>query len=209
MTLLVWVVYVASLIQIFFLASWVPTLAQRSGVDPHVSLDAVMIMQVGAIVGGLATGRGIDRWRAAALIPAYLIGVVSVAAFGVALGAGATAIFVCAFFMGVGVMGAQNGMNGLASRLYPTFMRSTGVSVAIGVGRIGSVTGPVIGGAMIALGLPATTMFLIASVPPVVATAAVIGLWLWDRQRIRAGITAPADVSASQSESSSQVGRAA
>ena len=55
---------------------------------------------------------------------------------------------------GLFVIGAQFGLNALAGSSYPTFIRSTGVGWALGIGRIGSILGPVVGGVLIALKLP-------------------------------------------------------
>ena len=48
----------------------------------------------------------------------------------------------------------QIGMNALAAEVYPTAIRSTGVGWALGVGRIGSIIGPLVGGGLLALGWP-------------------------------------------------------
>ena len=59
--------------------------------------------------------------------------------------------------------GGQAGINALAGTLYPTYMRSTGTGWAFGIGRFGSIMGPVIGGQLIALALPLGTLFATAA----------------------------------------------
>ena len=54
---------------------------------------------------------------------------------------------------GSGIIGGQTGANVLAASIYPTFIRSTGVGWALGIGRIGSIVGPVLGGLMLSLRL--------------------------------------------------------
>jgi MFS transporter, AAHS family, 4-hydroxybenzoate transporter len=74
------------------------------------------------------------------------------------------------------VVGAQIGMNALAAGLYPTSIRSTGVGWALGVGRIGSIIGPVAGGILLSLGWNAQSVVLIAAVPTLLAGLAVFAL---------------------------------
>jgi AAHS family 4-hydroxybenzoate transporter-like MFS transporter len=69
------------------------------------------------------------------------------------------------FGVGFCVIGSQTAANAVAALAYPTAIRSTGVSWAIGIGRIGSIVGPIVGGLLLSLHLPSTTLFLIGAVP--------------------------------------------
>jgi MFS transporter, AAHS family, 4-hydroxybenzoate transporter len=73
-------------------------------------------------------------------------------------------------------VGAQIGMNALAAGLYPTAIRSTGVGWALGVGRIGSIIGPLAGGFLLSLGWNAQSVVLVAAVPALLAGMAVVAL---------------------------------
>ena len=53
------------------------------------------------------------------------------------------------FLTGIGMLGGQVGLNAISGTIYPTYIRSTGAGWAFGVGRIGSILGPVIGGVLI------------------------------------------------------------
>ena len=74
---------------------------------------------------------------------------------------------------GFGVIGGQAGINTLASMMYPVAMRSTGLGWALGVGRVGSIVGPSIGGVMLATGLDARHVYLVCIVPALVGAASV------------------------------------
>jgi AAHS family 4-hydroxybenzoate transporter-like MFS transporter len=70
-----------------------------------------------------------------------------------------------AFWIGFGVVGAQTGMNAFVAGLYPTTARATGIAWALAVGRIGSIVGSMIGGAlMMALG-DAVPLFQVIAIP--------------------------------------------
>jgi len=184
-TLLLWLIFTMNIMELIFLSSWTPTLLHNSGIALDRALNVSMVMQIGAILGGLVTAFGMDRLGPpAALLPAHVLGVFAVAAFGISIGAGPT-MFIVAALMGAGVMGTQNGMNGFAAILYPTAMRATGVGMTLGVGRIGSILGPILGGAVVAMGLAVPSIYAIAAVPPLISTAAIFTLWRMSRAVLR------------------------
>jgi AAHS family 4-hydroxybenzoate transporter-like MFS transporter len=74
---------------------------------------------------------------------------------------------------GFGVIGGQVGITTLASMIYPVAMRSTGLGWALGVGRVGSIVGPTIGGLMLATGLDAKHVYFVCIVPALVGALAV------------------------------------
>ncbi|MGH7119177.1 MAG: hypothetical protein ACREFP_09365, partial [Acetobacteraceae bacterium] len=83
------------------------------------------------------------------------------------------AIMLCTFGAGVGIIGGQTGANVVAALVYPTYIRSTGVGWALGIGRIGSIVGPVIGGIMLAERWPLPTIFLAAAIPAICGAFAI------------------------------------
>ncbi len=83
---------------------------------------------------------------------------------------------VAASLCGIGTIGAQNCNNGVAAKFYPTAIRATGVGWALAVGRIGSIFGALIGGALLATGMDNRTLFLVAAVPPLCAAIGYIAM---------------------------------
>ena len=76
------------------------------------------------------------------------------------------------FVSGVAVIGGQTASNALAAEFYPTTIRSTGVGWALGVGRVGSILGPILGGVLLSYGGSARRTFWAAAVPALIATSA-------------------------------------
>jgi AAHS family 4-hydroxybenzoate transporter-like MFS transporter len=76
------------------------------------------------------------------------------------------------FCAGTGVIGGQNLAHALSSEFYPTAIRSTGVGWALGVGRVGSIVGPMVGGYLLATGGGARHVFWAAAVPAMIAAVA-------------------------------------
>lgn len=181
-----------NLLMMYFLINWLPTVLAQAGLPVERAIIATVLLNLGGIVGGLALGRLIDRrgpYRV--LASAYLGAAVFTALIGVAdISVGA--IMATVFVTGFCIIGAQFGMNALAADYYPTAMRSTGVGWALGIGRIGSVLGPVIGGLLLALDWPTSSLFLAAAMPALVSVTAVVLIGLSAARTRSATVREPA-----------------
>jgi MFS transporter, AAHS family, 4-hydroxybenzoate transporter len=76
------------------------------------------------------------------------------------------------FLAGMTIIGSQTGANATCGKLYPARMRTTGLGWALGIGRLGGVVAPVLGGWLLSQGLPPTQIFLCACAFAVIAAAA-------------------------------------
>ena len=76
------------------------------------------------------------------------------------------------FFSGVTTIGSQTGANATSGALYPARMRTTGIGWALGIGRLGGIAAPVLGGYLLALGLAPTRIFLSACLFALIAAGA-------------------------------------
>jgi AAHS family 4-hydroxybenzoate transporter-like MFS transporter len=76
--------------------------------------------------------------------------------------------------LGICVQGAQAGLNALAAGFYPTTVRATGIGWALGVGRIGSIVGPSLGGVLLSLHWRPEQILLAGVAPATCAGAAII-----------------------------------
>jgi AAHS family 4-hydroxybenzoate transporter-like MFS transporter len=91
-------------------------------------------------------------------------------------GSSVAAIVATVFGAGFCIVGAQIGANAMAAGYYPTAIRSTGVGWALGIGRIGSIVGPWVGGLILSLEWKTSSLFLTAVVPAVIASAAAAAM---------------------------------
>ncbi|HEY1054569.1 MAG TPA: MFS transporter, partial [Emticicia sp.] len=82
---------------------------------------------------------------------------------------GSDAILYVFGLLGFGIQGGFVGLYAVAARMYPTEFRTTGVGWAIGIGRLGGIVGPAVGGILIGIGLSLSTNFLIFAVPTIIA----------------------------------------
>ena len=76
------------------------------------------------------------------------------------------------FVLGFVVQGAQGGLSAIAATFYPISIRSTGIGWCLGVGRIGSIVGPMLGGVMLKLDWSPREILLAGSIPALCAAAA-------------------------------------
>jgi len=113
-----------------------------------------------------------------------------------------TLLLLCAFVMGVTAGGAQVGLYPLATQIYPTVIRVTGVSWAQSCGRVGSIIGPVAGGALVARGWGFTDSYLLFSSFLLIAAGAIFSMRL-NAPKQQSGLTQHGD---SKSAVSNQVG---
>ncbi|MBN9318672.1 MAG: MFS transporter [Caulobacterales bacterium] len=178
-TLLLWLVFFCSLLVIYMMVNWLPTLMTSVGASIRQAVTLGIWMQVGGIVGSLVLGWIIDRkGPSTALIPAYLGAAACVAGVAYLAGGGLGVLALVVFGVGFGVIGGQTGANAVAATVYPTHVRSTGVGWALGIGRIGSIVGPAVGGVLISLQAPVKSILLLTSIPAMIAALAVIALGL-------------------------------
>jgi AAHS family 4-hydroxybenzoate transporter-like MFS transporter len=148
-TLLLWVVFFMSLLDLYFLANWLPTVLNDLGASVSASAAIGSMLQVGGVVGAFALGSIIDRFSFRALALVYFAAVFAVGAIG-QFGHSAILVTLAIFAAGFCIVGGQIAANALAAAFYPTSVRATGIGWALGIGRVGSIIGPLVGGVLLA-----------------------------------------------------------
>ena len=135
-------------------------------------------LQLGGLIGAVFLGPLIDRrGYYQVLVPMFLVAGLAIAAIG-APGLSLSLLYLVIFVAGICIVGAQPALNALASTLYPTEIRATGVGWSLGVGRIGAILGPVVAAELVALNWSSQTLFLAASVPAAFSCIVVVCLAL-------------------------------
>lgn len=171
-TILLWIAFFVSLVDVYLMTSWLPTVFHDAGMALSLSLIATALFQAGAVFACFVLGSVMDRFGAYRVLSlTYLSGAVFVALLGHSHSV--VSIMGCTFLAGIGILGGQTGSNVLAASFYPTYIRSTGVGWALGIGRIGSIVGPIFGGFMLSQHWPLTSIFLAGAVPALVGSTAI------------------------------------
>src|SRR6204780_2076517 len=174
-TLLLWVVFFMSLLDIYFLANWLPTVLNDLGASVSEAAAIGSMLQVGGVVGTFALGSIIDRFSFRALALVCFIAVFAGGAIG-ELGHNAFLIWVAVFASGFCVVGGQIAANALAAAFYPTSVRATGVGWALGIGRVGSIVGPLVGGVLLTMKWSTESVFMAAAAAALCAALAAFSL---------------------------------
>jgi len=174
-TLLIWVVFFMSLLDLYFLANWLPTVLNDLGASVSASAAIGSMLQVGGVVGAFALGSIIDRFSFRALALVYFAAVFAVAAIG-QFGHSAILVTLAIFAAGFCIVGGQIAANALAAAFYPTPVRATGIGWALGIGRAGSIIGPLVGGVLLAEKWSTEAVFLSAAAAALCAALAAFSL---------------------------------
>ena len=168
-TVLLWAINILSYVGIYFILLWTPAI-----------LHSARVSSSQAIFGTTAYGLGVIASPLFATLIFGHIRIERVLASGLAFGAIcilAIGLFDPQFWLlllllaGVGIGGGcQAGINALSALAYPPEIRSTGAGWALGVGRVGTIAGPLLGGLLLGLGVPTQRIFAMASIPAFGAT---------------------------------------
>ncbi len=175
-TTLLWVAFFCNLLVMYFLVSWLPTLLKQWGYPLTTAIYATSTLNLGGVIGAIGLGWLIDRLGPYTVLgcsyalAGVLIGVIAVT------GRDPTILFTGIFVVGIGIVGAQIGMNAVTAGLYPTALRVTGVGWALGFGRVGSILGPTAAGFLMAAGWGTGAILTASVAPAMVAAVAVLAL---------------------------------
>jgi AAHS family 4-hydroxybenzoate transporter-like MFS transporter len=173
-TILLWVPFFMNLLMIYFIVSWLPALLRQAHMPVSAGVKAISMFSLAGIIGSLAQGRLMNRYGAyAVMVSEFLVSTLLIGSLAFAAGS-LPFIMAVTFVLGFTIQGAQGGLNALAASFYPTAMRSTGVGWALGIGRIGSIVGPVLGGVMLSLEWSPQQIFLAGALPAFIAAVAVL-----------------------------------
>jgi AAHS family 4-hydroxybenzoate transporter-like MFS transporter len=182
-TLMLWTTLFLSLLLTVFLVSWMPLVTHQAGLGIKSAVLGVAALNLGGIVGCFFIGWISKRFSSIVPIAvAYALGGAAVGLIGLVVQSGQMLLTV-AFVAGILTVGSQMCAVALSASFYESALRSTGVGWALGIGRIGAVVGPVIGGVLIAQHVATPTLFLIAGAVSLGASAAVFGIARITRRR--------------------------
>ena len=150
--ILLWVIFVCSLMNLFLFVYWLPEVLHLTGFTPAEAARATSFRELGAILAVLYLGLAIDRFGPErALAANYAAGVLFIAA--IALLAMPYMLLVAVIFLsGMTIIGSQTGANAASGKLYPARMRTTGLGWALGIGRLGGIAAPALGGYLLSMG---------------------------------------------------------
>ncbi|MBK0062423.1 MULTISPECIES: 3-(3-hydroxy-phenyl)propionate transporter MhpT [unclassified Acinetobacter] len=168
-TLLLWASYFFTLMVVYIMLSWLPSLFMELGFSRQQGSMAQVFFQMGAAVGTVVLGILMDRWNKAYVIILMYIGILA-GLFSLNGASSLTAMYAAAALMGTFTIGGQGVLYAFGSIVYPTEIRATGIGSAAAVGRIGAMLGPAIAGQLLAMGSGAAGV-ISAAIPGIIISA--------------------------------------
>ncbi|MDF3835152.1 3-(3-hydroxy-phenyl)propionate transporter MhpT [Cupriavidus basilensis] len=177
-TCCLWISYFFTLIVLYFLLNWLPSLMVANGLTRAQAGVVQIIFNIGGSAGALGIGMLMDRGHPRAVVSGMYVGIiVALATMAAASGMAWTAFG--AFLAGLFVTGAQSVLYALGAAYYPMAVRGTGVGAAVAVGRLGAIAGPMLAGQLLAMGKNAST--IIGASIPITIISAIAALLLLQR----------------------------
>ncbi|RWR07119.1 3-(3-hydroxy-phenyl)propionate transporter MhpT [Paenirhodobacter populi] len=188
-TMSLWVSFFLGLIVVYLLLNWMPQLLVSRGLGKNEASLVQVLFNIGGVVGGLIGGQVLDRKS-----PGGPVALCFAAAAGALLVLGLLPASLAFMLIGGTLVGGailcvQAILYGIAPQCYPFEVRGTGVGVAVAVGRLGSIAGPLLAGALVGAGAtPSHVMFALVPITLIAGMTTVLLL----RRRHRAGAAQPA-----------------
>ncbi|MEV5963233.1 aromatic acid/H+ symport family MFS transporter [Kribbella sp. NPDC051952] len=151
-TLAFWITSFMGLLLVYGLNTWLPQIMREAGYPLGAALSLLLVLNAGAVVGLLVAGRIADKvpmrpvtlgWFAGATITLALL----------SIRLPAPVLYVVVLLAGCFVFAAQVLVYAYVGRVYSADNRATGLGWTAGVGRLGAIAGPILGGALLSAGL--------------------------------------------------------
>ncbi|TDF67162.1 aromatic acid/H+ symport family MFS transporter [Cupriavidus sp. L7L] len=157
---------------VYGLNAWLPQLMRKAGYPLGSSLQFLLVMQLGAVVGMLGGSWLADRLGSKrVIIPFFAIGVLSLVALSQKLEF--EWLMLAVFGAGIGSIGTSSLVYGYIATHFPTSCRGSALGASQALGRFGSVLGPLIGGWIVGSNLGMHWNFYAFIVPAVMAAVFV------------------------------------
>jgi AAHS family 3-hydroxyphenylpropionic acid transporter len=174
-TLMLWLAFLPTLLILYLILNWLPTLVVANGLDRAVAPQASLAFNFASVVGALFFGQLVDRvdtrWPMTCAYVGLIISLIALSS-----SSGLTMTLVLSGAAGFFLLGANYALYGVAATYYPLAVRGTGSGASVAVGRIGSIIGPLLAGLLLGGGMSASGVVQYMVPVAAVAGAAVFGL---------------------------------
>jgi AAHS family 4-hydroxybenzoate transporter-like MFS transporter len=170
-SILLCLAFFMSLMLVYLFVNWIPLLLRQAGLPLEQALLGTIIFNLAGIIGSIVCTQLIDRKVGppiTILIIVYFIGALAVLSIGF-VGTSFWPIMTTIFLSGFFVIGVQLSLNAYITNYYPTAIRGTGVGWSQVIGRLGSLSGPLVGGALVSQGMAPNQLFQVSSLAPLLA----------------------------------------
>ncbi|WP_439685780.1 Benzoate transport protein [Cupriavidus oxalaticus] len=171
-TVMFWIAFFTGLFMVYALSTWLTKLMAMSGYSLGSALSFVIALNVGAVVGAIGGGWLADRFHIKwVLVVMYGLGAAFL--YLMTFKTSTEMLYLLIGAVGACTTGAQIVAYAYSGQFYPVSIRSTGVGMASGIGRLGAIAAPVLIGLIVSLQLPLAQNFLVIGAAGIVGALAL------------------------------------
>jgi AAHS family 3-hydroxyphenylpropionic acid transporter len=181
-TVLLWTASFASLLSLYVLLNWLPTLLGDRGLAKSAASIVSLLFNLGAGIGVLILADLLERQRPRRTIGLWYLGLGASLVALAMVKSGFLAAAVAGFAVGFFVSSVPLPLYGLAPCYYAVSVRGAGVGASVAVGRLGAIFGPLLAAALLGMGAGASGVLL--ALLPIAAVAGGATMALVDRPRL-------------------------
>ncbi|HJT91793.1 MAG TPA: aromatic acid/H+ symport family MFS transporter [Mycobacterium sp.] len=160
------------LLLVYGLNTWLPQIMRSAGFALGSSLAFLLVLNLGAIFGAIGASYVADRIGIQKVVTASFL-IACIAIFLISLNLPAGVLFVLVAFAGLGSVGTQILVGGFCATHYPQNLSATALAWSLGVGRIGAICGPLLGGLIASYALGFQVNFYVFAAVAIVGAAVV------------------------------------
>ena len=141
------------LLLVYGLNTWLPTIMREAGYSIQQGITLILVLNVGAVLGLLVAGHISDtRGNKRAVLTWFGLAAVFLALLSIKMES-QILVYAAVLLAGIFVFSAQVLVYAFVGHLYPPEIRGTALGVAAGVGRVGAIVGPSLGGLLVTAGV--------------------------------------------------------
>lgn len=149
-TIFLWLALIGSLYSLWILTSWAPTLLKKTGATVQQYSLAFACLHFGAFIATVTIGRLMDKFNPYRVLQVgFVLGALSLAAFGVSAGGSFIIIAILSILCGALINGSNGCLLAVATLAYPPSIRGSGIGWAYAIAKIGAMLAPAVGGMLL------------------------------------------------------------
>ena len=171
-TLLFWASVFMALVLVYALGNWLPKLMVEAGYDLSTSLVFLLALNIGGMLGAIVGGYLADRFNLAKVLCSLFFSG-AIALFLLSYSLPTFILYICIAIAGAASIGGQILLLAYMSQFYSSNIRATGLGMALGIGRLGAILGPILCGWLLSLSLPINYNFIALAIPCMIAVISV------------------------------------
>lgn len=172
-TMFFWITFFLGLLMIYGLSTWLPKMMREAGYPLGPSLGFLLMLNLSAAIGALIAGTAADRWGSKKIISiSYFLAGVSIALLSIK--SSMLLVYCLVGVAGFGTIGTTLILNAYISKYFEAENRATALGWALGFGRIGAISGPILIGLFMSSDLDFSINFYLFAVAGVLASITIL-----------------------------------